>query len=139
MRDRHGATSARCGVGASCVNRENGTPRAGKSSIVQAIQDGFDGVWMNLGLDSATAAVIITRSQAVLALPGLPDHAALRAGSPVEAAAREMLDGPQTSFLLPAPAESGGYLRVTGLDVPDDAPHHLSSQPPTCGNDRRRR
>jgi chloramphenicol 3-O phosphotransferase len=29
----------------------NGTPRAGKSSIAQAIQDGFDGVWMNLGLD----------------------------------------------------------------------------------------
>ena len=29
----------------------NGTPRAGKSSIAHAIQDGFDGVWMNLGLD----------------------------------------------------------------------------------------
>ena len=28
-----------------------GTPRAGKSTIAQAIQDGFDGVWMNLGLD----------------------------------------------------------------------------------------
>jgi chloramphenicol 3-O phosphotransferase len=29
----------------------NGTPRAGKSSIVGAIQDGFDGVWINLGVD----------------------------------------------------------------------------------------
>lgn len=29
----------------------NGTPRAGKSSIAAAIQEGFDGVWMNLGLD----------------------------------------------------------------------------------------
>ena len=29
----------------------NGAPRAGKSSIAHAIQDGFDGVWMNLGLD----------------------------------------------------------------------------------------
>ena len=29
----------------------NGVPRAGKSSIVSAIQDTFEGVWMNLGLD----------------------------------------------------------------------------------------
>ena len=29
----------------------NGTPRSGKSSIVAAIQDTFDGVWMNLGVD----------------------------------------------------------------------------------------
>jgi chloramphenicol 3-O phosphotransferase len=29
----------------------NGPPRAGKSSIVRAIQDSFDGVWMNLGID----------------------------------------------------------------------------------------
>jgi chloramphenicol 3-O phosphotransferase len=29
----------------------NGAPRAGKSSIVAAIQQGFDGVWMNLGVD----------------------------------------------------------------------------------------
>jgi chloramphenicol 3-O phosphotransferase len=29
----------------------NGTPRAGKSSIVAAIQRTFDGVWMNLGVD----------------------------------------------------------------------------------------
>ena len=29
----------------------NGAPRAGKSSIVRAVQDSFDGVWMNLGVD----------------------------------------------------------------------------------------
>jgi len=29
----------------------NGTPRSGKSSIVEAIQEMFDGVWMNLGVD----------------------------------------------------------------------------------------
>jgi chloramphenicol 3-O phosphotransferase len=29
----------------------NGTPRAGKSSIAEAIQDSYDGVWMNLGVD----------------------------------------------------------------------------------------
>jgi len=30
----------------------NGAPRAGKSSIAAAIQETFDGVWMNLGLDN---------------------------------------------------------------------------------------
>lgn len=29
----------------------NGTPRSGKSSIVAAIQEKFDGMWMNLGVD----------------------------------------------------------------------------------------
>lgn len=29
----------------------NGPPRAGKSSIAAAIQDAFDGIWMNLGVD----------------------------------------------------------------------------------------
>jgi chloramphenicol 3-O phosphotransferase len=29
----------------------NGTPRSGKSNIVDVIQDTFDGVWMNLGVD----------------------------------------------------------------------------------------
>ena len=29
----------------------NGAPRSGKSSIVRVIQDTFDGVWMNLGVD----------------------------------------------------------------------------------------
>jgi chloramphenicol 3-O phosphotransferase len=29
----------------------NGVPRSGKSSIVAVIQDTFDGVWMNLGVD----------------------------------------------------------------------------------------
>ncbi len=29
----------------------NGAPRAGKSSIVSVIQDTFEGVWMNLGVD----------------------------------------------------------------------------------------
>jgi chloramphenicol 3-O phosphotransferase len=29
----------------------NGPPRAGKSSIVEAIQETFDGIWLNLGVD----------------------------------------------------------------------------------------
>jgi DNA-binding CsgD family transcriptional regulator len=75
----------------------------------------------------ATAGVILTRSREVQALPGLPDHAALRHGSPVLATAREVLDSPQTSFLLPAPVEPSGYLRVTCLDAPDNAPHYLTA------------
>ncbi len=34
----------------------NGAPRSGKSSIVAAIQETFDGVWMNLGVDVFAAA-----------------------------------------------------------------------------------
>ena len=31
----------------------NGAPRSGKSSIVAVIQETFDGVWLNLGVDAA--------------------------------------------------------------------------------------
>lgn len=31
----------------------NGAPRSGKSSIAAAIQEAFDGVWMNLGVDGS--------------------------------------------------------------------------------------
>lgn len=31
----------------------NGAPRSGKTSIAAAIQEGFEGVWMNLGVDQA--------------------------------------------------------------------------------------
>jgi DNA-binding CsgD family transcriptional regulator len=75
---------------------------------------------------SATAAVILTRAGDVKALPGLPGHSALGPGSPVLVAARMLLDGPQTSFLLPAPSEPDGYETVTVLDVPGHAPHDLS-------------
>lgn len=74
---------------------------------------------------SAAAAVLLTRSHLVVALPGLPDHSALCSGSPVLAVARDMLEGPQVSFLLPTPEAPGHFLRVTVLDLPDDAPHHL--------------
>ena len=33
----------------------NGAPRSGKSSIAAAVQDAFDGVWVNLGVDVARA------------------------------------------------------------------------------------
>jgi DNA-binding CsgD family transcriptional regulator len=66
---------------------------------------------------SASAAAILTRAGEVQPLPGLPGHHALRPGSPVLTTARTMLDGPQTSFLLPTPADADSLLRVTVLDV----------------------
>jgi DNA-binding CsgD family transcriptional regulator len=74
---------------------------------------------------TATAAVLVARDGDVQALPGLPGHDALRPGSPVLAAALALLDGPQTSFLLPAQDEAGGYLTVTAMEAPDHAPPHL--------------
>jgi chloramphenicol 3-O phosphotransferase len=35
----------------------NGAPRSGKSSIVRAIQESFDGVWVNLGADAQIASL----------------------------------------------------------------------------------
>src|ERR1017187_5955454 len=39
----------------------NGVPRSGKSSISTAIQDSFEGVWMNLGVDGFARHVTPTR------------------------------------------------------------------------------
>ncbi|MBB6482984.1 chloramphenicol phosphotransferase CPT family protein [Rhizobium lusitanum] len=39
------------GIAAGRIIILNGAPRSGKSSIVEAIQAGFDGVWVNLGVD----------------------------------------------------------------------------------------
>jgi chloramphenicol 3-O phosphotransferase len=41
----------------------NGAPRAGKSSIVSVIQDTFEGVWMNLGVDVFARGVTPKRHQ----------------------------------------------------------------------------
>jgi chloramphenicol 3-O phosphotransferase len=35
----------------------NGAPRSGKSSIARAIQDSFDGIWVNLGVDAQIAGL----------------------------------------------------------------------------------
>lgn len=49
----------------------NGAPRSGKSSIVAAIQDRFDGVWINLGVDIAVRHMTPARYRPGLGLrPG---------------------------------------------------------------------
>ncbi len=54
----------------------NGAPRAGKSSIVAAMQDAFDGVWLNLGVDVARRATPARYQPGIGLRPGEPDHAA---------------------------------------------------------------
>ena len=49
----------------------NGAPRSGKSSIASVIQDEFDGVWMNLGVDVFARKVTPPRYQPGIGLrPG---------------------------------------------------------------------
>ena len=54
----------------------NGAPRSGKSSIVAVIQDTFDGVWMNLGVDVFVREVTPKRYRPGMGLrPGEESHA----------------------------------------------------------------
>ena len=54
----------------------NGAPRSGKSSIAAAIQDTFDGIWMNLGVDVARQTTPARLQPGVGLRPGEPDHPA---------------------------------------------------------------
>ena len=54
----------------------NGAPRAGKSSIVAAIQETFDWVWLNLGVDVARQATPPRYQPGIGLRPGYSDHAA---------------------------------------------------------------
>jgi DNA-binding CsgD family transcriptional regulator len=70
----------------------------------------------------ATAGVMLARSGAVLALPGLPDHRLLAPGSGVLAAAAAQLaeGGPHASFLAPLPDGAQTHARITVLATPPD-------------------
>jgi chloramphenicol 3-O phosphotransferase len=53
----------------------NGAPRSGKSSIVAEIQRGFDGIWMNLGVDVFVRHVTPPRYRPGMGLrPGEDQH-----------------------------------------------------------------
>lgn len=55
----------------------NGAPRSGKSSIVEAIQQTFEGPWMNLGVDVFVREVTPSRYRPGMGLrPGEADHPA---------------------------------------------------------------
>jgi chloramphenicol 3-O phosphotransferase len=87
----------------------NGVPRSGKSSIAQAIQDSFEGVWMNLGVDVFSRHMMPARYR-----PGI----GLRPGG----------ERPDLEQHLPAWYEAlyGSVLALSraGLNVVVDVGHH---------------
>jgi chloramphenicol 3-O phosphotransferase len=86
----------------------NGAPRSGKSSIVAVIQDTFDGVWINLGVDQARA----------MTPPRLQPGVGLRPGEETHPAA------PFVALLYAALYESVAAHSRLGLNVAVDVGHH---------------
>ncbi len=86
----------------------NGAPRSGKSSIVAAIQQSFDGIWMNLGVDLHIQATP----------PHLRPGIGLRPGEPAHAAAAHV------PLLYAALYESIAAHSRLGLNVVADVGHH---------------
>ena len=86
----------------------NGAPRSGKSSIAAAVQDTFDGVWMNLGVDH------FMRMTPPRYLPGI----GLRPGGE-----RPDLE-PLVAALYTAMYESVAAHSRLGLNVVVDVGHH---------------
>ena len=104
----------------------NGAPRAGKSSIVRVIQDTFEGVWMNLGVDVFARGVTPKRYQ-----PGI----GLRPGPGPGFGG----DAPELEPLVPTfYAALYGSIAVhsrLGLNVVTDIGHHGAIHPevlPKC-------
>jgi chloramphenicol 3-O phosphotransferase len=86
----------------------NGAPRSGKSSIVAAIQETFDGIWINLGVDQARA----------MTPPQLQPGVGLRPGEETHPAA------PFVSLLYAALYDSVAAHSRLGLNVAVDVGHH---------------
>ena len=87
----------------------NGTPRSGKSSIAEVIQESFDGPWMNLGVDTFVRHVTPERYR-----PGI----GLRPGGE-----RPELE-PLIEVLYAAMYESVAAHSQLGLNVVVDVGHH---------------
>ncbi len=87
----------------------NGAPRSGKSSIVEVIQETFDGPWMNLGVDTFKERVTPQRYS-----PGI----GLRPGA--ESPDREKL----LTIMYAAMYESIAVHSRFGLNVVTDVGHH---------------
>ncbi len=86
----------------------NGAPRSGKSSIVAALQQAFDGVWVNLGVDVARAATPARFQPGIGLRPGEEAH-------PVAAL---------VPLLYAALYESIAVHSRLGLNVAVDVGHH---------------
>ena len=107
----------------------NGAPRAGKSSIVRVIQDTFEGVWMNLGVDVFAGGVTPRRFQ-----PGI----GLRPGPGPGFGG----DKPELEPLIPvfyaALYESIAAHSRLGLNVVSEGGHHGAIHPHVLGDCARR-
>ncbi len=107
----------------------NGAPRAGKSSIVRVIQDTFEGVWMNLGVDVFARGVTPKRYQ-----PGI----GLRPGPGPGFGG----DAPELEPLVPtfyaAVYESIAAHNRLSLNVVTDGGHHGAIHPDVLGDCARR-
>ena len=107
----------------------NGAPRAGKSSIVRVIQDTFEGVWMNLGVDVFARGVTPKRYQ-----PGI----GLRPGPGPGFGG----DAPELEPLVPtfyaAVYESIAAHSRLGLNVVTEGGHHGAIHPEVLGDCARR-
>ena len=107
----------------------NGAPRAGKSSIVGVVQDTFEGVWMNLGVDVFARGVTPRRYQ-----PGI----GLRPGPGPGFGG----DHPELETLLPtfyaAVYESIAAHSRLGLNVVSEGGHHGAIHPGILGDCARR-
>ncbi|MEX2246280.1 MAG: chloramphenicol phosphotransferase [Dehalococcoidia bacterium] len=107
----------------------NGAPRSGKSSIVAVVQDTFEGVWMNLGVDVFARGVTPRRYQ-----PGI----GLRPGPGPQRGG----DKPELEPLVPtmyaALYESIAAHSRLGLNVVADFGHHGAIHPEVLGDCARR-
>jgi chloramphenicol 3-O phosphotransferase len=98
----------------------NGAPRAGKSSIVRVMQDTFEGVWMNLGVDVFARGVTPRRYQ-----PGV----GLRPGpGPGFGGEKPELE-PLVPVLYAAMYESIAAHSRLGLNVVAETGHHGAVHP----------
>jgi chloramphenicol 3-O phosphotransferase len=104
----------------------NGAPRAGKSSIVEVVQETFDGVWMNIGVDVFARGVTPRKYQ-----PGI----GLRPGpGPQKGGDKPELE-PLVPALYAALYESIAAHSRLGLNVVVDVGHHGAIHPevlPDC-------
>ena len=103
----------------------NGAPRSGKSSIVKVIQETFEGVWMNLGVDVFARGVTPKKYQ-----PGI----GLRPGpGPEHGGDRPELE-PLVPLLYAAMYESIAAHSRLGLNVVTDGGLHGAIDPENLRN-----
>jgi chloramphenicol 3-O phosphotransferase len=86
----------------------NGVPRAGKSSIARAMQEGLDGAWINLGVDVARQTTPPRLQPGIGLRPGEPEHPA----------------APSVPVLYAALYESVAAHSRLGLNVVVDVAHY---------------